>query len=148
MEPYPHRIPTAAENPALWANRDGQIIRASVVLVLLPTVFVALRLCSRWKAGAGFWVCLSQGPTCLNWQLTSRAVGRFERGTGNGAQDPEMREQSPALTGARFSLGASPSSIYLVRCSHCYISCAVSDSFRSIAYGFRASCRRALHARL
>lgn len=87
MEPYPHRIPTPAEDPALWANRDGQIIRASVVLVLLPTVFVALRLCSRWKAGAGFWVGLSWGLAHLNWKLTSRAVGRFERGIGNGAQN-------------------------------------------------------------
>ena len=50
------RIPTPAEDPALYANNDTLVINASVALLVLPTVFVALRLISRWKAGAGFWV--------------------------------------------------------------------------------------------
>ena len=52
-----HRLPTPAEDPTLWANSNGQVLSASVVLLVLPTVFVALRLISRWVAGAGLWVC-------------------------------------------------------------------------------------------
>lgn len=50
-------IPTPAEDPALYANRHGQVIGASVALLVLPTVFVALRVVSRCMSRAGFWVC-------------------------------------------------------------------------------------------
>ena len=50
-------IPTAAEDPALYANRHGQIISASVALLILPTILVALRVVSRCMSRAGFWVC-------------------------------------------------------------------------------------------
>ena len=56
-------IPTPAEDPALWANSNGQILGASMALLVLPTVFVALRLVSRYMAGAGFWV--SYGDVAL-----------------------------------------------------------------------------------
>ena len=39
------------------SNRDGEIIAASVTLLILPTVFVALRMVSRRLARASFWVC-------------------------------------------------------------------------------------------
>lgn len=52
-----HRVPTPAEDPTLWANSDAQVVNPSVALLLLPTAFVALRLISRWMAGAGLWVC-------------------------------------------------------------------------------------------
>ena len=51
------QVPTPAEDPALYTNKDDQILSASVVLLVLPTIFVALRLVSRHMAGAGFWVC-------------------------------------------------------------------------------------------
>lgn len=38
------------------ASRDSEIIGGSVVLILLPTIFVALRLVSRWMARAPLWV--------------------------------------------------------------------------------------------
>ncbi|KAM0796846.1 hypothetical protein BDR22DRAFT_498471 [Usnea florida] len=44
--------PTAPDHSA---NRHGQIISASVTLLVLPTVFVALRVMSRCISGAGFW---------------------------------------------------------------------------------------------
>lgn len=43
-------------DPALFANRDGEILGASLALLILPTVAVALRVLSRWMSGAGFWV--------------------------------------------------------------------------------------------
>ena len=49
-------IPTPAEDPALYANSNGEIWGASMALLVLPTVFVGLRLVSRYMAGAGFWV--------------------------------------------------------------------------------------------
>ena len=53
------QLPTPAEDPALWANRSGEVISASITLLVLPTVFVALRLLSRYMSGAGLWVCPS-----------------------------------------------------------------------------------------
>ena len=38
-------------------NRNGEIISASLTLLILPTVFVALRVVSRCLARASFWVC-------------------------------------------------------------------------------------------
>ena len=43
----------------LAQDRRGEVIGASVTLLILPTVAVALRLLSRWVSRAGFWVsCL------------------------------------------------------------------------------------------
>lgn len=50
-----HHIPSPAEDPALYASHERLVLNASVALLVLPTVFVALRLTSRWMAGAGFW---------------------------------------------------------------------------------------------
>ncbi len=41
---------------SLEADCNGQILSASVTLLALPTVFVALRLVSRLISGAGLWV--------------------------------------------------------------------------------------------
>ena len=38
------------------ADRGPNVIAASIVLLILPTVAVGLRLCSRWMSRAGFWV--------------------------------------------------------------------------------------------
>ena len=44
----------------LAQDRRGEVIGASVTLLILPTVAVALRLLSRWVSRAGFWVsCLT-----------------------------------------------------------------------------------------
>ena len=40
----------------LVQSRAGEVIGASVPLLILPTVAVALRLLSRWMSRAGFWV--------------------------------------------------------------------------------------------
>ena len=50
------QLPTPAEDPALWANHNGEVLGASVTLLALPTIFVALRLLSRYMSGAGLWV--------------------------------------------------------------------------------------------
>ena len=39
------------------ANRVPEIVGASVTLIVLPTVFVFLRLLSRRMAGKDLWVC-------------------------------------------------------------------------------------------
>ena len=39
------------------SNRNEEIISASVTLLILPTIFVALRVVSRRLARASFWVC-------------------------------------------------------------------------------------------
>ncbi|CAF9926325.1 MAG: hypothetical protein HETSPECPRED_006305 [Heterodermia speciosa] len=49
------QLPTPAENPALWANRNSEVMSASVTFLVLPTFFVALRLLSRYMSGAGLW---------------------------------------------------------------------------------------------
>ena len=38
------------------ANRNEEIYFGSIVLIVLPTVFVVLRLLSRWMARAKLWV--------------------------------------------------------------------------------------------
>ena len=38
------------------ANRNSEIYGGSVVLIVLPTIFVGLRLLSRWMARANLWV--------------------------------------------------------------------------------------------
>lgn len=44
----------------LAQDRSGEVIGASVTLLILPTLAVALRLLSRWMSRAGFWVsCLT-----------------------------------------------------------------------------------------
>ncbi|KAF6225969.1 hypothetical protein HO173_012636 [Letharia columbiana] len=77
-------IPTAAEDPSLYANRDGQVISASVTLLVLPTVFVALRVMSRYMSGAGFWwddmtvvlgMMLSWGPNIINILASHHSLG-------------------------------------------------------------------------
>ena len=45
-------------------NRNGEIISASVTLLILPTVFVALRVVSRRLARASFWVCSLLNRLC------------------------------------------------------------------------------------
>ena len=43
----------------LAQDRRGEVIGASVTLLILPTLAVALRLLSRWMSRARFWVsCL------------------------------------------------------------------------------------------
>ena len=58
-------IPTPAEDPALYGNRNSQVISASATLLVLPTIFVALRVVSRFISGAGFWVC----PCLIPWLI-------------------------------------------------------------------------------
>lgn len=66
------QLPTPAEDPALWASRSGEVISASVTLMVLPTIFVALRLLSRYMSGAGLWVCPSL--------VTSQYIGALKHG--------------------------------------------------------------------
>ena len=40
----------------LHANQGPRLIGTSVILLILPTIFVALRLVSRKLSKAGFWV--------------------------------------------------------------------------------------------
>ena len=61
------QISSTGENPANFATKNGQIISASVTLLVLPTLFVALRVVSRYMSEAGFWVC-----SCLLAMLTLR----------------------------------------------------------------------------
>ncbi|KAG6999534.1 hypothetical protein G7Y79_00034g069570 [Physcia stellaris] len=79
------RLPTPEEDPTLWANSNGQVLSASVVLLVLPTVFVALRLISRWVAGAGLWwddttailgMALSWGCNITNILSSRSSLGR------------------------------------------------------------------------
>ena len=53
--------PLARLSPSeLAQDRRGEVIGASVPLLILPTLAVALRLLSRWMSRAGFWVsCLT-----------------------------------------------------------------------------------------
>ena len=44
------------ENDNPNANRGRDIIGASITLIVLPTLAVALRLLSRWISRAGLWV--------------------------------------------------------------------------------------------
>lgn len=83
--PQAMSIPTPAEDPALYTNRDGQVISASVTLLVLPTVFVALRVVSRCISGAGFWwddltvvlgMMFSWGPNIVNILASHRSLGR------------------------------------------------------------------------
>ena len=46
------------------ANRNSEIIGGSVILIVLPTVFVTLRLISRWMARANLWV------RCIDFDFT------------------------------------------------------------------------------
>ena len=50
------KVPSPVEDPALYANSNGEVLRAYVTLLVLPAVFVTLRLTSRYMAGAGLWV--------------------------------------------------------------------------------------------
>lgn len=49
-------VPNLETDPALYENRNGDILGASITLLVLPTVAVTLRLLSRWMSRAGFWV--------------------------------------------------------------------------------------------
>ncbi|CAF9938329.1 hypothetical protein IMSHALPRED_000764 [Imshaugia aleurites] len=77
-------IPTPAEDPTLYVGRKGQIISASVTLLVLPTVFVALRVVSRTMSGAGFWwddltvilaMMFSWGPNIINILAARHSLG-------------------------------------------------------------------------
>lgn len=46
----------SALDPALFDDRSHHVIGASITLIIIPTIFVVLRLLSRWIARAGFWV--------------------------------------------------------------------------------------------
>lgn len=50
------------EDPGLdlYANQAGRLRGANIVLVILPTIFVALRLASRKISRAGYWVSIAQ----------------------------------------------------------------------------------------
>ncbi|KAF6231454.1 hypothetical protein HO173_010415 [Letharia columbiana] len=48
-------LPSAAADPALYANRYHTLMAGVTVLLVLPTLAVILRLLSRWIAGAGLW---------------------------------------------------------------------------------------------
>ncbi|CAF9907800.1 hypothetical protein IMSHALPRED_006500 [Imshaugia aleurites] len=48
-------VPSAAQDPALYANHNQQMIAGAVALIVLPSVAVILRLLSRWLSGAGLW---------------------------------------------------------------------------------------------
>ena len=72
-------------NPALYDDRSGQVVGASIVLIILPTLVVFLRLLSRWMSGAGFWwddaaVVLSMifawGPNIVNLLFVHHGMGR------------------------------------------------------------------------
>lgn len=47
--------PNPKTDPALYENRNGDILGASIILLILPTLAVTLRLLSRWMSRAGFW---------------------------------------------------------------------------------------------
>lgn len=49
-------LPAASSPADLSQNRRGEVIGASVPLLILPTLAVALRFLSRWSSRAGFWV--------------------------------------------------------------------------------------------
>ena len=40
-------------------DRSSEVVAASIVLLVLPTVAVIFRIVSRWIAKAGFWVSAS-----------------------------------------------------------------------------------------
>lgn len=48
--------PNPETDPALYENRNGEILGASLTLLLLPALAATLRLLSRWMSRAGFWV--------------------------------------------------------------------------------------------
>ena len=53
-----HLVPLSPSE--LAQDRRGEVIGASVALLILPTLAVALRLLSRWMSRASFWVsCLA-----------------------------------------------------------------------------------------
>ena len=87
-------IPTPAENPELYSNRNGEVLGASVTLLALPTIFVALRLLSRYMAGAGLWVRyiyaegrhLSSADTC-QWDDAFVILGMVSRGSNSSKKD-------------------------------------------------------------
>ncbi|KAL8784736.1 MAG: hypothetical protein Q9195_008918 [Heterodermia aff. obscurata] len=77
-------IPSPAEDPALWANNNSEVMSASVTLLALPTVFVALRLLSRYMSGAGLWwddtaailgMVLSWGCNITNILASHKSLG-------------------------------------------------------------------------
>ena len=40
----------------LEANQQGRLVASMIALIILPTIFVILRLISRKKSQAGYWV--------------------------------------------------------------------------------------------
>ncbi|KAM0794797.1 hypothetical protein BDR22DRAFT_670235 [Usnea florida] len=75
-------------NDYLSQSRGGEIIGASIPLLILPTVAVALRLLSRWVSRAGFWwddytivlACfLCWGPNIVNLVSLHYGAGRHNQ---------------------------------------------------------------------
>ena len=63
----PAVAPNPKTDPALYENRNGYILGASITLLLLPTLAVTLRLLSRRMYRAGFWV---SAPSATTWNET------------------------------------------------------------------------------
>ena len=62
--------PNPKTDPALYENRNGEILGASITLLLLPTLAVTLRLLSRWMSRAGYWV---RAPSAITWDKTKES---------------------------------------------------------------------------
>ena len=70
---------------ALYDDRSSQVISASVVLIVLPTLAVILRLLSRWISYAGLWwddgvaviaMILAWGPNISNLVAVHYGLGK------------------------------------------------------------------------
>lgn len=56
-------VPNPNSDPTLYENRNGEILGASITLLILPTLAVTLRLLSRWMSRAGYWVRAQSAAT-------------------------------------------------------------------------------------
>ncbi|KAI4139555.1 MAG: hypothetical protein L6R39_006225 [Caloplaca ligustica] len=75
----------ATSTADLYANRSAHVIAAAVVLLILPTLAVALRLLSRRMSRAGFWIddyvvilamVFSWGPNIINLLAVHHGFGK------------------------------------------------------------------------
>ena len=71
--------------PTLYDDRSSQVVGASIVLIVLPTIAVLLRLLSRWISRAGFWwddavvilaMIFAWGPNIVNLVSVHHGLGK------------------------------------------------------------------------
>lgn len=59
----------------LYADQRGRLKAASIIFIILPTMFVGLRLTSRKLSRAGYWVKKPKLGTCLIPDVTTFISG-------------------------------------------------------------------------